>query len=190
MKSLTKSIIAVTVLSGSAFAYQSAEESFKTADVNGDNIVTSEEFYNKQAKNMEQRAEEGRALRNAGTAPVFEDVDANNDGKLEYWEYQSFHAKRQQDMKAKRFNQGQGTGSQKGMNKSKGMNRGQGMGYDQNLSLDQLKERVIMQLDNMQFHIDQSKDCVLKAQTKEELRDCNPRNFRNKGKGKGYGQNR
>eukprot|EP01156_Anaeramoeba_ignava_P015195 Anaeramoba_ignava/a612027_16.p2 GENE.a612027_16~~a612027_16.p2 ORF type:complete len:203 (-),score=-9.26 a612027_16:1136-1744(-) len=202
MKNLTKSIIAVTVLSGTMFGYQSAEDSFKTADVNGDNIVTSEEFYNNQAKHMEQMAAEGRPMRNAGSAPTFEDIDANGDGMLEFEEYQNFHTQRQQEMREKRSNQGSGmgpgSGKGQGMGPGQGMNQGQGMGLgmgqgagmfpDQNLSLEELKERIIMQLDNMQLHIDQSKECVLNAQTKEELRDCNPRNFRNKGKG--YGQNR
>ena len=103
MKNLTKSIIAVTVLSGTMFAYQSAEDSFKTADVNGDNIVTSEEFYNKQAKHMEQMAAEGRPMRNAGSAPTFEDIDANGDGALEFEEYQKFHTQRQQEMREKKI---------------------------------------------------------------------------------------
>lgn len=175
MKNLTKSVVAVTVLSGTMFGFQNAEDSFKTADVNGDNIVTSEEFYNKQAKHMEQMAEEGRAMRNAGTAPTFEDIDANGDGKLEFEEYQKFHIQRQQEMREKRPGQGQGMG------------QGSGMGPGQNITLEEMKERIITQLDNLKIQIDQSKECVLNAQTKDELRACNPRNFN---KGKGYGKNR
>lgn len=129
MKKLIVNMLSIAVLSSTAYGVQNAAQNFKMADVNGDNIVTSEEFYNNQAKNMEQKANQGKALRNAQNAPKFEDVDTNGDGKLELNEYNTFHNQRREQMMEQRANQRNWKGQGQGMGRGQGMGQGQGRGY-------------------------------------------------------------
>jgi len=54
--------------------------SFADYDLNNDGKVTQNEFEEARAKRMEQRAKEGKMMRNAGNAPTFLQIDANQDG--------------------------------------------------------------------------------------------------------------
>lgn len=51
-------------------------------DRDGDGLVSADEFALHRAERIAARAAEGRMLRNAGNAPVFEDWDLNADGLL------------------------------------------------------------------------------------------------------------
>lgn len=99
MKNLTKSLVVVSLLSSVAFAVPTAQQKFSSADRNNDGILTSEEFYNDQAAKMEKKMKEGRALKGVSTAPHFEGVDKNSDGKVTFREYDTFHTIRQKEMK-------------------------------------------------------------------------------------------
>ncbi len=55
---------------------------FATYDQNGDGTVSETEFYDVRGKRMEQRAQEGRPMRNAGNAPDFTYFDADKNGRL------------------------------------------------------------------------------------------------------------
>ena len=112
-RSLTKSIVAVAILSSFAFAVPTASQKFNMADVNSDGILTSQEFYNDQARKMEQKSKEGRALRGASRAPQFENVDNNKDGKVTFKEYNKFHSQRQEKMQQMRRD-GRGDGKGRG----------------------------------------------------------------------------
>lgn len=115
MRNLTKSIVIVTALSTLALAVPTAKEKFSKADINNDGILTSQEFYNDQARKMEQKTNEGKALKGVSTAPQFGMVDKNKDGKVTFSEYNKFHKVRQQQMKEIRnkgqnYSQGKGQG--------------------------------------------------------------------------------
>lgn len=124
MKNLIKSIITVTVMSSLAYAMPSAKEKFTKADVDNNGVISSQEFYNDQARKMEQKVKEGRALRGAATAPQFESVDKNGDKKITLDEYTTFHKIRQEQMQSIRKNgRGDGRGNGDGMGARNGYNR-------------------------------------------------------------------
>ena len=98
MKNLTKSIVAVMVLSSVAFAVPTSIQKFNMADLNKDGVLTSDEFYNDQARKMEKKMKEGKALKGASTAPRFDQVDTNKDFKVTFKEFDKFHIVRQKEM--------------------------------------------------------------------------------------------
>ena len=98
MKNLTKSLVLVSLLSSVVFAVPTAQQKFNSADRNHDGILTSEEFYNDQATKMEKKMKEGKALKGVSTAPHFDGVDKNSDGKVTFIEYDTFHTIRQREM--------------------------------------------------------------------------------------------
>ena len=98
MKNFTKSLVLVSLFSSVAYAVPTANQKFNNADINNDGILTSEEFYNDQATKMEKKMKEGKALKGVSTAPHFDGVDKNNDGKVTFSEYDSFHTVRQKEM--------------------------------------------------------------------------------------------
>lgn len=112
MKNLTKSIISVMILSSVAFAVPTATEKFNKADLNKDGVLTSDEFYNDQARKMEQKMKEGRALKGASTAPRFDQVDTNKDFKVTLTEFDKFHTIRQKEMQSIK---NRGGGNSKGL---------------------------------------------------------------------------
>ncbi|MEA3315836.1 MAG: EF-hand domain-containing protein [Campylobacterota bacterium] len=117
MKKLTKSIIAITVLGTLAYAVPTAQQKFKKADSNNDGVLSSSEFYNDQARKMDIKIKEGKALKGATTAPQFDMVDKNKDGKITFKEFDKFHTKRQKDMvdiknKGGDYSQGNGKGAE------------------------------------------------------------------------------
>jgi len=118
MKNLKRNIVLVTLLSSVVFAAPTAQQKFKMADMNKDGMLSSQEFYNDQARKMAIKVKEGRALKGAATAPTFTQVDRNKDGQVSFNEYDNFHTVRQQQMqKLKKQQQGNGSGqgAKKGM---------------------------------------------------------------------------
>lgn len=65
---------------------------YSDLDFDGDNKVTAEEFYKFRAARMEERAAEGRKMKNAANAPAFEDLDVDSDGFLSAEEFAEHHA--------------------------------------------------------------------------------------------------
>jgi Ca2+-binding EF-hand superfamily protein len=56
--------------------------SFSMYDLNGDGFITAQEFNDVRAKRMQEKANAGMPMRNAGNAPSFESFDTNGDGKI------------------------------------------------------------------------------------------------------------
>ncbi len=113
-------ISAISVILGTSL--YAAPTAFSTFDKNGDGVINEDEFYQTQAQNMEQRASENRAMRNAENAPSFSDVDANGDGQITEQEHQTFQYNR---MKTNRINNSYNKGYKSG---SFGNGRGNGGG--------------------------------------------------------------
>ena len=55
---------------------------FEAFDSDGSGAISEQEFYAAHGKRMATRAEEGRPMRNAASAPLFSDIDSNGDGSL------------------------------------------------------------------------------------------------------------
>jgi len=128
----TKNTIVVALLLG-GFSLAFAQTPFTSFDSNNDGIISGNEFTKTQAKNMEQRATEGRMMKNAGNAPSFSDVDLNKDGKVTKQEHQQFQAQRMQQNREKKMNNKNqpkkyGYGQNKGQGKGQGMGKGRGAG--------------------------------------------------------------
>lgn len=119
MKNLT--IITGLLLAG-GFSFATAQISFSSMDRNGDGVVQEQEFYEAQAKNMEQRASENRMMKNAANAPQFSDMDLNNDGKVTNQEMDQFRSQRMMENRYKNSNKEKrfkGNGNGGGMGKNR-----------------------------------------------------------------------
>ncbi|MBD3790307.1 MAG: DUF1104 domain-containing protein [Campylobacterales bacterium] len=68
---------------------------FSDCDLNNDGQIVENEFLEARAKRMNERAEEGRMMKNAGNAPSFGDIDTDKNGKITPEE---FHQHQMQQM--------------------------------------------------------------------------------------------
>ena len=82
--------------------------SFSLYDQNGDGSISEREFYDARGKRMEQRAEDGRPMRNAGNAPDFAYFDTNKDGKLSEKELTDGQNRRMQERRGNGMGPGMG----------------------------------------------------------------------------------
>jgi Ca2+-binding EF-hand superfamily protein len=80
---------------------------FSIFDSNKDGSISKSEFDDARAKRMQQRAEEGRMMRNVGNNPDFTSFDTNKDGELSKEELQNAKS---QMMKKRKANMGMGLG--------------------------------------------------------------------------------
>lgn len=55
---------------------------FSKFDADGDGFVSEDEFNTTKAARMKARAEAGRPMKGAATAPTFSDLDTDGDGRL------------------------------------------------------------------------------------------------------------
>ncbi len=88
---------------------------FAAYDTNGDGVVTEQEFNAVRAQRMGQKAQEGRPMRNAASAPGFAAFDSNGDGKLTPEELAQGQQQRQQNRPGAGGGMGSGVGPGAGM---------------------------------------------------------------------------
>ena len=69
---------------------------FATFDSDGDGYIDEQEFQRVHDARIQQRAAEGRPMRNMRQAPEFADIDADGDGRVSPQEHQAHHQRRQQ----------------------------------------------------------------------------------------------
>jgi Ca2+-binding EF-hand superfamily protein len=79
---------------------------FASYDKNSDGFISEIEFNNVHTERMQERADSGRMMRNAGNAPEFSEFDANKDGKLTQTELETTQNAKMQE----RVKQGMGAG--------------------------------------------------------------------------------
>ena len=62
---------------------------FESYDLNADGHLTQNEMDEARAKRMEQKASQGKLLRNSGNQTKFSDIDTNSDGEVSKQEFTS-----------------------------------------------------------------------------------------------------
>ena len=60
---------------------------FESYDLNGDGYLTESEMNEARAKRMDEKASQGKMLRNSGNKTKFSYIDTNNDGKVSKKEF-------------------------------------------------------------------------------------------------------
>lgn len=68
--------------------------SFTDYDLNGDGMISEEEFSEARAERIGDRASEGYGMRNQDRAPSFEDLDKNGDGRISPQEFAEHQQRR------------------------------------------------------------------------------------------------
>lgn len=89
---------------------------FSVLDMDGNGLVTEQEYNQARADFMVSRAAEGRPMRNAANAPGFEQMDINSDGVLNSEELTTARQLRRETMGGI---QGQGKGAAGGMGRNR-----------------------------------------------------------------------
>jgi len=85
---------------------------FSAYDKDNNNVITVKEFDAIKQQRMNQKANSGKMMRNAGNSPTFSDIDTNNDGIVTKEELQIHQQKR--------FTNKMNTQGGKGMQKGQG----------------------------------------------------------------------
>ena len=67
---------------------------FESYDVNGDGSLSESELNEARAKRIEQKASEGKMMRNSANQSNFSDIDTNGDGKVSKEEFMSNQMKK------------------------------------------------------------------------------------------------
>ena len=88
--------------------------SFAALDLDGNGVVTRQEFETVRGQRMAARAASGAPMRGAAHAPAFEDFDANGDGQLTPGEFNAAH----QAIMQNRPGMGMGPGMGRGMGRN------------------------------------------------------------------------
>lgn len=87
------STLGVALLTGAAYASSEGYEReqyyqgrgpmpFEVFDLNGDGVVTMQEYTQVRGERQAARAQMGYPMRNAGAAPGFEQLDSDGDGSI------------------------------------------------------------------------------------------------------------
>jgi Ca2+-binding EF-hand superfamily protein len=88
---------------------------FENMDTNKDGMVSNSEFTQAKNKNMQEKLNQGKRLKNAGSSPTFSDMDTNKDGKISKEELlikqNAQMQQRMQEKKAKKMKKGKGMGN-------------------------------------------------------------------------------
>jgi hypothetical protein len=81
-----KKLIIIALFASGAWAID--QPRFSDFDLNSDGKITQSELDEGRTNRMNQRAAEGRMLKNAGEGHSFADIDANHDGSISEKEFQ------------------------------------------------------------------------------------------------------
>ena len=65
---------------------------FSDFDLDRDEAISSEEFYQVRAERIAKHAEEGRKMKNLANAPTFDDLDTDGDGAISSEEFAAHQA--------------------------------------------------------------------------------------------------
>ncbi|QKF66014.1 EF-hand domain-containing, calcium-binding protein [Arcobacter venerupis] len=69
---------------------------FEDFDLNKDGMISSKEMDEAREKRMEEKASEGKMMKNIGNQPLFSDIDTNKDGNISKEEFLAHQTKQRQ----------------------------------------------------------------------------------------------
>ncbi|EGV18083.1 EF-hand domain-containing protein [Thiocapsa marina] len=123
---MRRSILAVTVAAAFAAPLALAQQpppprgpmTFSAFDLDGDGIVTEQEFDTAQSQRMAERAAQGAPIRGAANAPAFSDFDMNGDGRMTTEEFATVQQSRMQGRPGRGMGPGGGMGPGAGMGRN------------------------------------------------------------------------
>lgn len=106
-KTILTSAVGVALLCGTAFASSYENERheyyerrgpmpFEVLDLNRDGVVTPEEHAQVRSERQKVRSEQGYPMRNAASAPSFDQIDTDGDGAISRNELYGWQAGRMQ----------------------------------------------------------------------------------------------
>lgn len=70
---------------------------FADFDLNGDGVITEQEFVEARNKRISERASEGRPMRGLSQIKEFKDIDTNHDGRITQEEFNAHQQQRMQN---------------------------------------------------------------------------------------------
>ncbi|MDD2383155.1 MAG: EF-hand domain-containing protein [Sulfurospirillaceae bacterium] len=102
MKHYFRYVALLSVVASLSFAVEALPTtrgpmSFSVYDTNKDGVISEEEFYAVKAARMQNKADAGMPMRNAGNSPDFTFFDTNKDGKITPEELQKGQATQMQN---------------------------------------------------------------------------------------------
>lgn len=74
-----------------------AMATFADFDLDGDGMITEEEFVDARNKRISERAAEGRAMRGLSQAEEFKDIDLDGDGRINREEFEAHQLRHRQE---------------------------------------------------------------------------------------------
>ena len=69
---------------------------FENFDLNNDGMISAKEMDEAREKRMEEKASEGKMMKNIGNQPPFSDIDTNKDGNISKEEFLTHQTKQRQ----------------------------------------------------------------------------------------------
>jgi Ca2+-binding EF-hand superfamily protein len=69
---------------------------FEDFDLNNDGMISSKEMDEAREKRMEEKASEGKMMKNIGNQPLFSEIDTNKDGNISKEEFLAHQTKQRQ----------------------------------------------------------------------------------------------
>lgn len=72
--------------------------SFAEFDLDGNGILTEQEFYEARSQRIQQRVQQGYPMRNLANAPAFQAIDLDGDGRVTPEEFAAAQAQHRQQM--------------------------------------------------------------------------------------------
>jgi len=69
---------------------------FENFDLNNDGMISAKEMDEAREKRMEEKASEGKMMKNIGNQPPFSNIDTNNDGNISKEEFQTHQTNHRQ----------------------------------------------------------------------------------------------
>lgn len=72
--------------------------SFADIDLNGDGMITEDEFAKAHAEQIAKHAQEGRKMKNMANAPSFDDLDIDDNGGVDVDEFAAHQAEHKAKM--------------------------------------------------------------------------------------------